>query len=87
MVKREMHPKEGVTIKRHMVLLDGHALEEVDFAMDVASSLGALATINRYSVGNLKERLKQKDLLVIQLKNQVKTMEQNVSSDMNKSFE
>jgi hypothetical protein len=30
----------------------------------VASSLGAFSTANQYSVGNLKEQLKQKDLLV-----------------------
>jgi ABC-type phosphate transport system auxiliary subunit len=53
----------------------------------VAGSLGSFATTNQYSVGNLKEQLKQKDLLVSQLQNQVKTVEQNVRSEMNKSFE
>jgi hypothetical protein len=86
-VKREMHLKEGATVKRHGVLLDGQALEEVDFATDVACSLGAFATTNQYSIGNLKEQLKQKDRLVSQFQNQVKTMEQNVRSEMNKGFE
>jgi hypothetical protein len=87
MVKRETNQKEGATIKRHRVLLDGQALEDVDFAMDVAVSLGSLATTNRYLVGNLKEQLKHKDLLLSQLKNKVNTMEHNVRSEINKIFE
>jgi hypothetical protein len=47
-----------VPIKRHRVLYDGQAQEETDFAMDVAYSLGAFATANQFSVGNLKEKLK-----------------------------
>jgi ABC-type phosphate transport system auxiliary subunit len=55
--------------------------------MEVAGSLGAFATTNQYSVGNLKEQLKQKDLLVSQLQNQVKTVEKSVRSEINKGFE
>jgi hypothetical protein len=66
-VKREMHQREGATVKRHRVLLDGEALEEVDFVEEVAGSLGDFATTNQFSVGNLKERLKQKELLISQL--------------------
>jgi hypothetical protein len=86
-VKRETHQREGATVKRHRVLYDGQALEEAEFAMEVAGSLGAFSTTNQYSVGNLKEQLKQKDLLVSQLQNQVKTVEQSVRSEMNKGFE
>jgi hypothetical protein len=69
------------------VLLDEHALEEVDFTMDMAGLLGDFATTNQYSVRNLKEKLKKKDMLVNQLKNQIKTLEQNVRSEMKKGFE
>jgi cell division septum initiation protein DivIVA len=86
-VKREMHQKEGSTVKRHRVLIDGEALEEVDFAEEVAGSLGDFATTNQFSVGNLKERLKQKDLQISQLQNQMKTVEKNVRSEVNKGFE
>ena len=57
-VKRETHQKEGAIVKRHRVLCDGQALEEANFTMEVASSLGAFSTANQYSVGNLKEQLK-----------------------------
>lgn len=65
--RRETHQRDGATVKKHMVLLDVKALEEEDFTTDVAGSLGAFATTNQFSVGNLKEKLKQKDLLVSQL--------------------
>jgi hypothetical protein len=86
-VKREMHQKEGSAVKRHRVLIDGEALEELDFAEEVAGSLGAFATTNQFSVENLKERLKQKDLQISQLQNQMKTVEKNVRSEVNKGFE
>jgi hypothetical protein len=86
-VKREMHLKEGSAVKRHRVLIDGEALEEVDFVEEVAGSLGDFATTNQFSVGNLKERLKQKDLQISQLQNQMKTVEKNVWSEVNKGFE
>jgi hypothetical protein len=63
-VRREMHQMDSVIFKKHMVLLYGKALEEEDFTTDVAGSLGDFATTNQFSVGNLKEKLKQKGLLV-----------------------
>jgi len=86
-VKGETHQREGATIKRHRVLLDGEALEEVDFVEEVAGSLGAFATANQFSVGNLKERLKQKELPISQLQSQIKTVEKNVRNEINKGFE
>jgi hypothetical protein len=74
-VKKETHQKEGTIVKRDRVLCDGKALEEADFTMEVAGSLGDFATTNHYSVANLKEQLKKKDLLVSQLQYQIKTME------------
>jgi ABC-type phosphate transport system auxiliary subunit len=69
------------------VLFDGQDLEEGDFAMEVAGTLGDFSTTNHYSVGNLKEQLKKKDLLVGHLQHQMKTMEQNVRNEMNRGFE
>jgi hypothetical protein len=73
-----MHQKEGVTVKKHRVLLDGQNLEEEDFATEVAGSLGAFATTNLFSVDSLKEKLKQKNLMIIHLQNQIRTTEKNV---------
>jgi hypothetical protein len=66
-VKREMHLKEGLAVKRHRILIDGEALEEVYFVEEVVGSLGDFAMANQFSVGKLKERMKQKDLEISQL--------------------
>jgi hypothetical protein len=68
------------------VLLDGKSLEEEDFTTDVAGLLGDFATTNQFSVGNLTKKLKQKDLLVSQLQDKLKTVEKELRSEMNKIF-
>jgi hypothetical protein len=42
MVKRETHQRVGATTKRYRVLTDGEALEEVEFAEEVAGTLGLM---------------------------------------------
>jgi ABC-type phosphate transport system auxiliary subunit len=53
----------------------------------MAGSLGAFATTNQCSVENLAEQLKQRNLLVRKLQDQMMTMEQDVRNQMNKDFE
>jgi hypothetical protein len=53
-VKREMHQKEGSVVKIHRVLIDGEALEMVEFTEEVAGALGDFSTTNQFSVINLK---------------------------------
>ena len=53
----------------------------------MASSLGAFSTANQCSIENLVEQLKQRNLLVGQLQDQIMTMEQDVRNKMNKEFE
>jgi hypothetical protein len=86
-VKREIHQREGSSIKIHRVLIYGEALEKLYFVEEVASSLGAFSTANKFSIGNLKERMKQKDLKINQLQNQMKIVEKNVWSKVHKEFE
>jgi predicted RNase H-like nuclease (RuvC/YqgF family) len=69
------------------MLLDGHTLEEEDFATEVIGSLGDFATTNQFSVSNLKDKLKQKDMLIGQLQNQMKMVEQNVRSEIDKEVQ
>jgi hypothetical protein len=89
-VKIETHQREGSTVKRHRVLYDGQALEEAEFSMEVTGTLGPFSTTNQCSVGNLTEQLKQKDMLVKQLQNQInmEPVEQaSMINEMNKGFE
>jgi hypothetical protein len=86
-VKKEMHQKEGATVKKHRVLLDGQNLEDEDFSTEVANSLGAFATANLFSVDNLKEILKQRNQMISQLQNQIRNAEKNVREEVNKGLE
>jgi ribosome-binding protein aMBF1 (putative translation factor) len=69
------------------MLYDGNDCDDSEFAKDVAGSLGAFATANQWSVENLAEQLKQKNLLVAQSQDQILTMEQTVKKKMNQDFE
>jgi hypothetical protein len=55
-VKKEMHQKEGATVKKNRVLLDGQNLEEEDFSTEVARYLGDFSTTNLFLVDNLKKK-------------------------------
>jgi hypothetical protein len=67
--------------KRYRVLTDGEALEEVE------GTLGAYATSNQYSIGTLKERLKQKDMLISKLHTQIAVVEMNARNEAYKYLE
>jgi ABC-type phosphate transport system auxiliary subunit len=55
--------------------------------MEMVGSLGAFAMTNQCSVGNIAEQLKQSNLLVRQLQDQMETVERDVRNHMNKDFE
>jgi hypothetical protein len=44
--------------KKFKIMTDGKAMKEEEFADEIAGTLGAYATYNQYSVGNLKAQLK-----------------------------
>ena len=59
-------------IKKHNIIVDGQNIEEGDFATEIVGTMGAFATTNLYSVGNLRTRLQQKDQMIAQLQSQLK---------------
>jgi hypothetical protein len=87
MVKQETYQRVGATAKRYKILTDGEALEEEEFTDEVAGTLGAYAMTNQYSVGALKARLKQKNLLIGKLEARVATTEANARDEVNKGIE
>jgi hypothetical protein len=78
--------REGEMVKNHRVLLDGKNLEEEDFSIEVARSLGAFATTNLFSVDNLKERLRQRNQLIKQLRDQIRNAENNIKNEVSKGI-
>jgi hypothetical protein len=71
-----MHKKEGNMVKKHKVLIDGHNLEEEDFATEIAGSMGAMATTNFFTMGNMRMRIKKSDNMIAQLQDQLKKAEE-----------
>jgi hypothetical protein len=69
------------------MIFDGHDLDDSNLAKEMAGSLGAFATTNQWSVENMVEKLKQKEILIGQLQNQIRTVEKNIRSKVNKGLE
>jgi chromosome segregation ATPase len=77
----------GEVAKKYRVLTDREALEEVEFPDEIAGTLGDYATTNQYLFGTLKERLKQKYMLIRKLQNQIAAVETNVRNEAYKDLE
>jgi hypothetical protein len=56
-LKQEIHPVGERTIKIHKIIIDGKKLNEGEFAIELAGTMGAIASTNMYSVGNLTTML------------------------------
>jgi hypothetical protein len=65
-LKQEMYMREGGMVKKHRVLVDGQNLEEGDFSTEVEGSMGAMATSNLFTIGNMRTRLKQSNHRIVQ---------------------
>jgi hypothetical protein len=86
-LKQEMYMKEGSMVKKHKVLLDGHNLEEEDFAIEITGSMGAMATIIFFIMGNMRMRIKKSNNMINQLQDQLKNVEKNIREEASKSLE
>jgi hypothetical protein len=86
-VKKETHQRVGAVAKKYNILTHGEALEEEEFANEIRGRLGAYEKTNQYSVGTLKARLKQKNLLINKLKAQIEKVEANAKDEENKYLE
>jgi hypothetical protein len=52
-----MHIRGDMMIKKHKIIVDVQKLEEGEFAIEITGTMGALASTNLYSVGNLRTML------------------------------
>jgi hypothetical protein len=60
-LKQELHLAGERTVKKHKIIIDGKKLKESEFATELAGTMGAIASANMYSVGNLITMIEQKD--------------------------
>jgi hypothetical protein len=86
-LKQEIHKKEGNMVKNHKFLIDGQNLEEEDFSIEIAGSMGAMATTNFFTMGNMKTKIKKSNNMIAQLQDQLKNVEENIEEEVSKSLE
>jgi chromosome segregation ATPase len=86
-LKQEIHPVGERSIKKHRVIIDGKKLKEGEFATELAGTMGAIASANIYSVGNLTTMLEQKDQEITQLQDRLKENERNIGWGIQKGLE
>jgi hypothetical protein len=86
-LKQEMHPRGDMMIKKHKIIIDGQKLKEGEFATEIIGTMGALASTNLYSVGNLTTMLQQKDQTMAQLQSQLKETERSISREIDQDLE
>jgi hypothetical protein len=86
-LKQEIHPVGERTIKRHKIIIDGKKLNEGEFATELAGTMGAIASANMYSVGNLTTMLEQKDQEIMQLQDRLKENERIIGWGIQKGLE
>jgi hypothetical protein len=86
-LKQEIHPVGERTIKRHKIIIDGKKLNEGEFATELAGTMGAIASANMYSLGNLTTMLEQKDREIMQLQDRLKENERIIGWGIQKGLE
>jgi len=86
-VKQEIYWEASIIAKKFKILANGKAMKKEEFATQIAGMLGAFASTNQYSVGSLKEQLKQKNCLISKLEAKLATIEENARDQVNKGLE
>jgi chromosome segregation ATPase len=86
-LKQEIHPVGERMIKRHKIIIDGKKLKEGEFTTELAGTMGAIASANMYSVGNLTTMLEQKDQEIMQLQDRLKENERIIGWGIQKGLE
>ena len=86
-VKREFNQEEGSTAKKFKVMTDGKNKRNDEFAIDIAGTLGAYASVNQFSVATLKNQLKRKNRLIKTLEARVASAAENAKSQASGEIE
>jgi methyl-accepting chemotaxis protein len=60
---------------------------EEDFATEIVDSMGAMATTNFFTVGNMRMRIKKINNMIAQLQDQLKNVQENIREEVSKSLE
>jgi hypothetical protein len=82
-----MYPRGDMLTKKNKIIIDGQKLKEAEFATEIVGTMGALASMNLYSMGSLTTMLEQKDQMIAQLQGQLKETKRNIIWEIKKGLE
>jgi hypothetical protein len=86
-LKQELHPVGERMVKKHKIIINEKNLNEGEFATELEGTMGAIASANMYSVGNLTIVLEQKDWEIVQLQDRLKENEKIIGWGIEKVLE
>jgi hypothetical protein len=86
-LKQELHPVGERTVKKNKIIIDGKKLKETEFATELVGTLGAIASANMCSIGNLITMMEQKDQEITQLQDRQKENEKLIEWSIQKGLE
>jgi hypothetical protein len=86
-LKQELHPVGEKMIKKHKIIIDGKKLNEGEFSIEIAGTMGAIALANMYSIGNLTMMLEKNDREMLQLQDILKENEKMIGWGIQKGLE
>jgi hypothetical protein len=86
-VKREFYQEGDSTTKKYKVITDGKDKKNEQFTTKIAGTLGEYATMNQFSVGVLKNQLKQKNHLIKTLEDRLATTTETAKDQVSVGIE
>jgi hypothetical protein len=86
-VKREFYQEGESTIKKYKIMTDGKSKKSDQLATEIAGTLGAYASANQFSVGQMYHQLKRKNRLIRTLEARLATATENAKGQANIEME
>jgi hypothetical protein len=86
-VKREFYQEGESTVKKYKIMTDGKRKKSDQLATKIVGTLGAYASANQFSVGQMNHQLKRKNHLIRTLKARLATATENAKGQANIEME
>jgi hypothetical protein len=86
-VKREFYQEGESTAKKYKIMTDGKNKKSDQLATEIAGTLGAYASANQFSVGQLNNQLKRKNRLIRTLEARLATATENAKGQASMEME
>ena len=86
-MKKEFYQEGESTVKKYKIMTDGKNKKSDQLAIEIAGTLGAYASSNKFSVGLLNNQLKRKNRLIRTLEARLATAAENAKGQASMDME